>query len=113
MEEYLLNHPETLPIVGEILERNVNTDNPFAGLQFSAPFLMFVTEYCLQQNVDRYQAIQADKVSEDRLWSQVRLNLEKNLDKKGKITLSQVQLRDYTKQNPGASQVRPTPPPHL
>jgi hypothetical protein len=49
----------------------------------------------------------ADKVSEERLLGQIKANLEKDLDKKDRIVMTAVQLRDFLKHSPASPDNRP------
>jgi len=102
LSKYVLDHLNVLPpLFGEILRKNTSTDHPFC-VKFSLKVHLHITKTCLELLRQNYFKEKQDKPPEERLWTEIKDNLYKDLDKKDKIVLnventsaSKTDLKDF------------------
>uniref|UniRef100_A0A6B2KZA5 RCC1-like domain-containing protein n=1 Tax=Arcella intermedia TaxID=1963864 RepID=A0A6B2KZA5_9EUKA len=73
------------PILGEILKNN-KAPNPFC-VNFDLKVYVHITKKCMETTRNAYLHGSQDKPPEDRMWTQIKNNIAKDLDKKDKILL--------------------------
>jgi len=102
LSRYVLLHLNVLaPLFGQLLRKNTSTDHPFC-VKFGLQVHLHITKTCLEQIKLNYSKEKQDKPPEERLWTEIKDNLYKDLNKKDKIVLnlentppSKTDLKDY------------------
>jgi len=89
LSKYILSHLSVLgPILGLILRRSRTVENPFC-VKFSLKVQLLITKSCLDQmKTNYYKENQQKMVTDNQLWSEIKEQLTKSIDKKDKIIIN-------------------------
>lgn len=108
LEAAMISNPALLILIGTLLEHSgdEDSDSPIAGIEFSSDFYFAATEASVRAgDAAHAAAVAADtsRTSTDRLWAQIQANLEKDHDKRFRLIIPQVELRDHYRQKTAAA----------
>lgn len=94
LESFLSDKPHFIELLFSIVKWNKNPEVPFFGLNFSNKFCLRIIKEGIESLAIKNKESKEDRISEIRLWSNIKENLGKDINNKRMIQFSQTSIQD-------------------
>jgi hypothetical protein len=111
LEEILSTKTSLMALFGVLINYATIDDadeTPVAGLRMSPEFYLKVVQASIKSEEEKAVQMSPDgtQTSMERLWTQIKGNIEKDAEKRFRLLIPQVELRDHSKQR-GTAAITP------